>query len=171
MLAPSLLAANTPLWQTLVITLAGVCATALALLLGFMLISRRRGAPPPARSGGRQAPASGQADPFMFGSALEKRTAHRRRGNSVRILLADAQSDAAPHEGWVIDRSVGGLCLLVEQQDYPVGTVLNVRAASAPATTPWTQVEVRDSRKKERGWELGCQFKQTPSWSVLLLFG
>jgi hypothetical protein len=166
--AQSLLAVSLPHWQTLAVVFIGVTSAGLTLLLGFLLAGRRRRSALP--EPGEEVPAP---DPFVFGSLTEKRTSPRRRGNPVKVLLTDADATWEPKEVWVLDRSMGGLCLRVETGAAPaVGTVLSVRAASAPKGVPWTQVEVKSCRQEGNGsWELGCRFLKTPSWSVLLLFG
>jgi hypothetical protein len=167
MLAQSFLGSGFPHWQTLAVALIGVVAAGLTLWLGSVLAGRRRG-----RSFG--SPVKGntaQPDPFVYGSATEKRTALRRRGNSIKVLISDLDAQARPTEGWILDRSVGGLCLQVDGAEVPVGTILSVLASNAPTGTPWTQVEVRSSRQEGDCWELGCQFVKAPPWNVLLLFG
>jgi hypothetical protein len=109
-------------------------------------------------------------DPFRVGSPGDKRAAARRKGNPVSILISDAAAEARPYPGLVVDRSTGGLCVLADKA-VEVGTILSVRAANAPSTVPWVQVEVKNSRGTGNQWELGCQFVKTPPWSVLLLFG
>jgi hypothetical protein len=173
MLAQSSLGSGFPHWQTLAIALIGVVAAGLTLWLGSVLAGRWRGRFFDPHGKGAAAPRGNVAhpDPFVYGSATEKRTALRRRGNSIKVLISDLDAQARPTEGWILDRSVGGLCLQVEGAEVPVGTILSVLASNAPAGTPWTQVEVRSSRQEGNSWELGCQFVKTPPWNVLLLFG
>ena len=75
-----------------------------------------------------------------------------------------------PFQAWVIDRSVGGLCL-DSHTAYKEGTQLFLLPANAPETTPWVDVEVRSCRPSKDGYELGCRFVKTPPWAILLLFG
>src|SRR5262249_26555602 len=111
-----------------------------------------------------------ERDPFVHGGSSGRRSALRRGGNPVAILISDAETRAKPSPGFVIDRSTGGLCLSVPE---PVveGTILSVRTSNAPETIPWVQLEVKNCRLVGREYELGCQFVRTPPWSVLLLFG
>jgi hypothetical protein len=147
----------------------GVGCALVAILLGrWLLGDRRREAvrrPPMPRAHGPAAP-----DPFIHGSAGERRASLRRGGNPVAVLISDAETKMAPFQGWVLDRSMGGLCLSVDQE-VSQGTVLSVRAANAPANVAWVQVEVKNCRQEGDAWELGCQFLRTPTWGVLLLFG
>jgi len=100
---------------------------------------------------------------------LDRREAPRRR-KQVKVLVTDAEGRGEPATAWVIDRSVGGLCLSVSQETAP-GTMLGVRPAGAPQEVPWVAVEVKSCRPVENTWELGCQFLRTPSYGVLMLFG
>jgi hypothetical protein len=109
-------------------------------------------------------------DPFVEGSASEQRSAHRRTGNPVEIVIRRTFTDGSPVRGFVTDRSNGGLCLLVDQ-GFEVGMKLHVRPANAPTITPWTEVEVKSSRQTPKGWQVGCQFVRTPPWALLLMFG
>jgi hypothetical protein len=150
---------------------AGLIPIALFVVAYFFLMRRRKTdvrapyTPPPIR----EAPAPAD-DPFVFGSSQERRSSLRRGGNPVPIFLSDAEARSDPTPGWVVDRSMGGLCVSVEEP-VATGTILSVRAANAPNTIPWIQVEVRNCRATEDRYELGCQFVRTPPWSTLLLFG
>jgi hypothetical protein len=88
----------------------------------------------------------------------------------VAVLLSDEQAQAPPWRGHVLDRSLGGLCLLAERRAES-GTVLTVRPANAPPMMPWIELEVMSCRDEENGWELGCRFVRTPPSGLLLLFG
>jgi hypothetical protein len=109
-------------------------------------------------------------DPFVEGSASEQRMAHRRTGNPVEVWVRLPPDELSQQHGYVLDRSVGGLCLLLENS-FPNDTVLHVRPANAPPITPWVAVTVRSSRQTREGWQLGCQFIRTPPWAILLMFG
>jgi hypothetical protein len=147
----------------------GLVATGLAFAVGFAVLNRRTGrANRAATPGPAQPPAN--ADPFVQGSNSERRSALRRVGNLVAISVTDADGQSSPVDGWVADRSVGGLCLRLDAP-VGVGTLLKVRPRDASSVIPWTQVEVKSCRQEGSGWEIGCQFLRTPPWSVLLLFG
>jgi hypothetical protein len=151
----------------------GLVATGLAFAVGFAVLQRRTGRAVRPPAGVQPEPAAGtetNPDPFLQGSRSERRAANRRGGSLVAVSVTDADAKGPPVDGWVSDRSVGGLCLLLEAP-VGVGTLLNVRPRQSSAVVPWTQVEVKSCRQEPEGWEIGCQFLRTPPWSVLLLFG
>jgi hypothetical protein len=166
MMLSSLLDHESPPWQTWVIPAAGLFASLLALFAGRFVLGRRRAA--------RAAPAADGPDPihdpFDRGSVSERRGTVRREGNPIEVLMSDADAEGEPTRGWVIDRSMGGLCLLLHDEIAP-GTVLSLKPRQAPPATPWVRVEVRSCKKERSGYEAGCQFVRTPPWAVLLLFG
>lgn len=102
-------------------------------------------------------------------SEPDRRTAPRRKGNRVEVFIAD-DSKKNPVQGWVVDRSMGGLCLIVDSA-LTEGSVLNVRPRLAPQTAPWTAIEIRSCRPDGGEWEVGCRFLKQPQWNDLLLFG
>jgi hypothetical protein len=162
------LALDLPDHQTWVIPLVGVASAGVALVMGRALFGRRRAdlVSPPAR----KEPAAEPADPFIHGSAMERRRALRRRGGATPVLVSDAEVTVEPYQGWVLNRSTGGLCLAVANE-VPLEVVLSILPLNAPETTPWVQVTVKECRRGESDWELSCQFVKTPPYSVLLMFG
>jgi hypothetical protein len=167
MLAQVIFAFDLARWETWVIPVVGLTSAGLALAIGRLMLRRSTElGPPPAKVDG----SANQADPFVHGSATEHRRALRRRGKTVRVLVSNADAKEEPWEGWVIDRSVGGLCISLNRA-IDSETVLSVRAADAPDTIPWVQITVRSCRQEKKYWELGCQFVRTPPWNVMLLFG
>ncbi len=157
-------------WKAYIGPAAGVLAGLAALLVGLYLSARRQRGQ---SSGGAKVEkhADNDAkDPFTQGAKRERRSALRRGGNAVPILISDAAVRSAPSHGWVIDRSTGGLKLAVNDSMAP-GTILSVRTSNAPQAIPWVQLEVKSCRQLGKEYELGCQFVRTPPWSVLLLFG
>ena len=109
-------------------------------------------------------------DPFALGGKTERRGAHRRKGSCVGVLMVDADQKGAKREGWVLDRSLGGLGLYSECQEEP-GTTMRVLPENAPPMTPWIDVEVKECKPYETGYQLNCAFLKAPPYAVLLLFG
>jgi hypothetical protein len=110
------------------------------------------------------------ADPFVHGSASEQRKAFRRHGSPVEVLIVDQTLHGAQSKGYVVDRCVGGLGLLVERP-IEAEHLLTVRPRNAPPLAPWVEVVVKSCRESNPGYELGCQFVKTPPWALLLMFG
>jgi hypothetical protein len=128
---------------------------------------RRRLAPPPPRRGveGFQ-----PADPFRDGGRSERRSSPRRGGTHLSVLLSDAEGQARPVRGVIIDRSSGGLAIAVDEP-IRLGEVLSVRVAANAREMPWVPVVVRHFHREGGYYILGFQFLRPQPWSILLLFG
>jgi hypothetical protein len=100
----------------------------------------------------------------------DKRGAARRRGSLVAVLVTDITGKAAPCRSLVLDRSVGGVRLEMNEPVEP-GTILNLRPAEAAEKLPWVAVEVRYCQSVDGSWHTGCQFLRTPPSNVLWHFG
>ena len=103
-------------------------------------------------------------------SYADRRGAVRRQGAVVRVVLASQTFRNGVADGYVLDRSTGGL-KLASQTGMAPGSTLQVRAADAPDTVGFVTVIVRSCRKNADHYELGCEFEKTPPWNILLLFG
>jgi len=145
----------------------GLLATMLALLVGVRVFTTP--APKPVAKDVPEEP-EGDHDPFAAGAKTERRVAHRRKGHCVGVLMTDADQKGPEREGWVLDRSLGGLGLYSDNEVAP-GTPLRVRPEVAPPMTPWIEVEVKECKPYETGYHLNCAFLKTPPYAVLLLFG
>jgi hypothetical protein len=100
-----------------------------------------------------------------------RRAGFRRVGNSVEVIVCDAEFKETPRRGWVVDRSRHGLRLSLLEK-FEAGTVLQVRPTTAPDGAPWLAVEVRNAKPGDQSnWEIGCKFASEPSLDVLLMFG
>jgi hypothetical protein len=103
-------------------------------------------------------------------SYADRREAVRREGTPVRVVLASPTFRNGVSDGFVLDRSTGGLRIAVSTAVAP-GSTLQVRAVNAPDTIGFVTVIVRSCRKNGDHFEAGCEFEKTPPWNVLLLFG
>lgn len=103
-------------------------------------------------------------------SYADRRSSIRREGPPVRVLLASPTFRNGVGEGYVLDRSTGGLRIAVADAVAP-GSVLQVRAVNAPDTVGFVTILIRSCRPSSDFFELGCEFEATPPWNVLLLFG
>jgi PilZ domain len=103
-------------------------------------------------------------------SFADRRNSVRRDGQPVKVLIASPTLRNGEDEGYVIDRSTGGLRIAMKVK-LPKGTTVQVRAANAPETVPWVNIVIRSAVDVEKHFEHGCEFEKTPPWNVLLLFG
>ncbi len=153
-----------PLSESWIVPAVGVAIASCTLVSCFLLVRHRR---PGRKSEVEQAQ---WHDPFDQGSVGERRVAARRKGNHVHILVTDAEARGEPILVWVIDRSLGGLCLMLSEE-LSAGTILSIKPRQHPPGTPWVKVQVRTCKRDSDRFELGCQFVRVPPWGVLLLFG
>jgi hypothetical protein len=151
-------------WEFWTIPVIGLASAGFAIAVGTALFRARRRLPPVSKTDMEP------SDPFLHGSATERRAAARRSGRQVRVLVSDAEAKAIPYEAWILDRSIGGLGLIVHRQ-IALDTILSVRTSNSPETIPWVQVRVVCCQGEKDHWELGCQFLKTPSWNIMLHFG
>ncbi|MFQ3649041.1 MAG: PilZ domain-containing protein [Gemmataceae bacterium] len=143
----------------LIVPVVGLLVSVGAFWLGWRLLSPPRPGPP-------EVPNERE---FLKGVTLERRATRRRKGNTVQVLLRYPDREETLL-AWVIDRSQGGLCLLVEQP-VAVDTVLMVRPRNNDDPAAWVRVIVRSCRSAGIQHEIGVQFQQMPNWSLLLQFG
>lgn len=148
--------------------IVGLLAGGLVSAVGFVLFLWTRGSREEAAEPEAARPT--KRDPFVHGSTSERRTSLRRKGTQVEVGVRDVDGRSELGTAWVIDRSMGGICLAVNDEFDP-GQSINVRPLKGSQTAPWTTVEVRSCRRKDGRWELGCQFVRQPTWNVMMLFG
>ena len=103
-------------------------------------------------------------------SYADRRGSVRREGAPVPVTLSSPSFRGGVNDGFVTDRSTGGLRIVLRAAVAP-GSTLQVRAVNAPDTVSFISVLVRSCRKSGEFYELGCEFEKTPPWNVLLLFG
>lgn len=151
-----------PGFETWGIVGIGALATMLAFWLGRLTAGK-----PPVQEEIYYEP---EMDPFSVGSPAEKRASARRSGNPIEIYLAARERIHPPMHAWVVDRSIGGLRIRVEQQ-VASGTILRARPRQAPPGAPWVEIEVKSCSRDGTDWQIGCAYLQPPSWSIQLLFG
>jgi hypothetical protein len=150
----------------------------LVVLLGFVFLGRR-----PARALSPATANGSEVKTFDTFAQLagdnwdanekphdERRRSVRRAGMPTPIFVLDAKQSRKPRNGYVLDRSSGGLRLAAERPT-PTGITLQVRPHSAADDTPWVNIIVRSCREVGDYYELGCQFEAELPWKVLLLFG
>jgi hypothetical protein len=107
-------------------------------------------------------------DPFIMGSAGERRKSIRRKRSSVAVFVSRAEGRGLEIPGSIVERSLTGLGIVVSMA-FPRGTALKVRLQHGNVAA--LQVQVRNCRQQEKQWFLGCQFTQTPPANVFMLLG
>ncbi|HEV8059867.1 MAG TPA: PilZ domain-containing protein [Gemmataceae bacterium] len=151
-------------WQSLTVPAAGLAVTVLVLGAGLFWVSKRKSKTPASLDVATR-------DPFTQGGQADRRQSPRRSGQSIRITIQLLNDQKTVFEGFVMDRSMGGLRILVERP-LTANQMLNVRSTDAPQTVSWVQVQVRRIEQlPDKTFEVGCQFIRTPPWAVLLTFG
>lgn len=154
-------------WQTLSVPAAGLAVALVIMGAGFFWVGRRKGK---VQAPLEAAPVSAP-DPFLQGPQSDRRHSPRRSGQSIKISIQFVNDPKTVFEGYVMDRSMGGLRLLLERP-LTLNQMLNVRSTDAPQTVTWVQVQVRRMLQlPDKSYEVGCQFVRTPPWAVLLTFG
>jgi hypothetical protein len=134
-----------------------------------LLVWRRR------RNQGLQAEISPEGDPAAATAESAPKPENRRQssrpwGPPVEVVISDSFGTATPIKGWIINRSLGGVCLSLSEP-VPLGTILSVRATIAPPTTPWARVEIKHCEFKVNRWHAGGEFAEAVSLEALRLFG
>jgi hypothetical protein len=108
------------------------------------------------------------APPPRAAGAAERRATPRRKGNPVPVQIRNG--DNLPTRGWVLDRSMGGLRVMVDEA-LPPGTMLSVRPVKVPEAFPWVPVRVKNCYAERKSWNLNCQFVERISGRDLQQFG
>jgi hypothetical protein len=119
---------------------------------------------------GIETPSPNQRATPTTGDHGERRASPRRKGNPVSVLVTTMTDIGPPIESWVVDRSQGGVCLLVDEA-VEIGAQLRILPAKARAGIRWVEVEVTSCRQERNSWKIGCKFLQKLSWAEMQLFG
>lgn len=108
---------------------------------------------------------------FLKGVTQDRRASPRRKGNIVEVeVKVTPQGDEPLLRGLVIDRSQGGLRLLLDVA-LDEGFVVKVRPTAVGSAAMWAEVTIRSCKREGTQYKMGCQFHQMPSWNQLLQFG
>jgi hypothetical protein len=99
---------------------------------------------------------------------VERRASPRRGANLVPVLVRGAAAQGEPVRAWVLDRSNGGLGLLVGEP-LEVGTVVGVCPDQPGARA--AQVRIVYCKRERIRWRVGGQFVEKLSWDVMRAFG
>jgi hypothetical protein len=100
----------------------------------------------------------------------ERRRSVRRSGVPTAVQISDPRKPKRLIDGFVLDRSSGGLRLAMEKP-FPTGSTLQIRPTTAPDDSPWITIIIRNCREVGDYFEIGCQFQEELPWHLLLMFG
>ena len=158
-------------WAIGMAIIVGVSVALVAFLVGWFVINRRRARRRllAARTGEWKDEMMPE-DAFRYGMGMARRRSVRLSGNQIPVHVSPDGSIEAPWEGWIVDRSQGGLRLRVPEP-IPIGVVLRVRCLNASENLPWAEMQVKNAREKQEHWEVGCQFLTDPPMDVLRSLG
>lgn len=136
--------------STWTLGLFGLSALGLGLGLGRLLFGSS-GAPTVS-----SAPrAGGAASGALSNSDL--RTSPRTAVAQTKLLIRPAYAAGEPVEGWVTDRSLGGLGLSVPEP-IEIGSILHLTPEEIPSWVTSLVLQVKYCRLHRGRWRLGCQY-------------
>jgi len=93
-----------------------------------------------------------------------------RSGNPIPVLIAVTGVDEDATSGWVVERSLGGMTLMLDQE-VPLGTQVRVRNARPACTrSSWTAATVKQIHPVGSSFKLVCRFVEKPSWEQMQQF-
>jgi hypothetical protein len=100
--------------------------------------------------------------------ALEKRLFPRRAVESSCEVLVSGPF-AGPLAGCVVNRSEGGVALLL-QREMDCDLICSIRAVAATPEVPWIKVRVCHCTWAGRGWLVGCEFAESVPYKAMAWF-
>jgi hypothetical protein len=99
----------------------------------------------------------------------ERRKRSRRGGAPTPVVLSSS-TPAMNLRGVVLNRSTGGLAIVVKEKVEP-GSILMIRAAEAPRFVPQVPVEIKHCELVSGCFVLGCEFQEDVPWNARVWFG
>jgi hypothetical protein len=108
-------------------------------------------------------------DPWVRGSATERRRFVRRRGNPIDVVVR-VDDESASASGIVVDRSHGGVGLEISRE-VAVGRRLLLRPSNVGDEAGWIEIEVRHCRPVGDSWRVGGPFTKALTASMQWLLG
>ncbi len=92
----------------------------------------------------------------LTGAGSEQRQHARYETQPFKLRLSLDQNGHEV-EGLVLNQSLGGLCICV-QENLPEGSVLNLRDSDSAHKPSRSRVIIKHCRPHRGGWALGCQY-------------
>jgi len=144
------------------------------VVLVFLLLGRRQRRPATIVVSAERAREESEQPPDDWLPSTRKpddrRRTSRRSGVPTAIQIVDPKKPKKALEGFVLDRSSGGL-RVASEKPFPTGAALQVRPTNAPTETPWVSIIIRSCKESGDFFEVGCQFQEDVPWHILLMFG
>lgn len=118
-----------------------------------------------------------QALPTYIGGNTHNRLFARRKGNSTRLFITDMCCIKGPIQGFVIDRSQGGLGFIIggygdmSPAEFYTGRLLKIKSVKMPLDASWNIVEVRHRKVETDCIFIGCKFQKPISASDISYYG
>ncbi len=160
MIAAGSLDFNLMRWELWSVPVAGVICTGLVLMGGRWLLTRRQQ---------QTAASEDPMNPYQAMATPKRRQTPRGRGAPTRILILDKNRPDEPFSGYVLNRSIGGLCVSLIQP-LEEGAIIRIRPAKELLDDTWYDVVVKYCRATDTGWEMGCEFQSRASSNTMLKF-
>jgi hypothetical protein len=147
--------------QLLLILGAGLGAAMLVILMGVVFLRQRQTRP------SAKTPSLSSDDSW---DGIDRREHERRSSIVPAVEIASPESSAIVTTGVIVDKSLGGLGLEVEEE-IPEGARFRLRLRDAGPDADWALLEVRYARPKGNVWRIGCQFVDMSEWDVMQWLG
>jgi hypothetical protein len=112
------------------------------------------------------------APAFLYEEAEPDHRKHsfHTSGNPIPVRIAVGGDDNDTVAGWVLERSLGGFTLLLDQE-MPVGARVRVRNARPNCLLPtWIGVSIKKCQPEGNSFKLICRFIERPTWEEIQQF-
>lgn len=152
---------NMTRWELWFVPLVGLTCTGL-IMMGGRLLFGRRSATAPASAPTKSPRVESQGSP-------KRRQTPRGRGRSGRVLVADPHGSEEPYAAYVVNLSMGGLCIAVPEP-LAEGSMLSLKPAKNLMDDTWYPARVKFCRPGDSGYEIGCEFVGRTSGNIMLVF-
>ena len=100
----------------------------------------------------------------------ERQQSQRVVGNPIPVLLAPRDGDDEVLSGWIVERSLAGLTLLLDQE-LPIESVWRIKNARPSCTRPeWVTITIEACLPEGNAFKLDGKFLQHPTWQDMQQF-
>jgi hypothetical protein len=100
----------------------------------------------------------------------ERQQSQRAAGNPIPVLLSPREEDSELLSGWIVERSLAGLTLLLDQE-LPAASVWRIKNARPSCTRPeWVTITIEACLPEGNSFKLHGKFLQHPTWQDMQQF-